>query len=178
MSIPPERISRFLTYLLRHQPKEYPLSFDAHGFVHWQDLVETVQSRFADVPEANIRSVVADSDKKRFELKENKVRATYGHSFPVNLGLEATDPPAELYLGTARDLAGSILHNGLKPRDRRYVHLSASLEDALAVGKRRDPSPAVIVVNAAAAHAEGTRFFRAGPLFLAESVPPKFLSLR
>jgi putative RNA 2'-phosphotransferase len=178
MSIPPERISRFLTYLLRHQPKEYPVSFDADGFVSWQEVVETVQSRFAEVTEADVRSVVTDSDKKRFEVKEDKVRATYGHSFPVNLGGEVAEPPAELYLGTARDLARSILRDGLKPRDRRYVHLSSSLEDALAVGKRRDPSPAVIVVNAKAAHAEGIRFFLAGPLFLAESVPPKFLSLR
>ena len=33
---PPERISRFLTYLLRHQPKEYPLVFDKRGFVDWR----------------------------------------------------------------------------------------------------------------------------------------------
>jgi hypothetical protein len=25
---PPERISRFLTYLLRHRPAEYPIAFD------------------------------------------------------------------------------------------------------------------------------------------------------
>jgi RNA:NAD 2'-phosphotransferase (TPT1/KptA family) len=36
----------------------------------------------------------------------------------------------------------------------------------------------VIVVDARTAHAQGVRFFAAGPLFLAESVPPKFLSLR
>jgi putative RNA 2'-phosphotransferase len=174
----PERISRFLSYLLRHQPKEFPLSFDRQGFVSWQDVVATVQDRFQEVTEAEIRSVVTGSDKKRFELKDDKVRATYGHSFPVDLGFEVAEPPAELYLGTARDLGESILRNGLKPRDRRYVHLSSSLQEALAVGKRRDPSPAIIVVDAHSAHAEGIRFFAAGPLFLVESVPPKFLSLR
>ena len=178
MNIPPERISRFLSYLLRHQPKEYPLSFDREGFVSWRDVVETVQDRFQEVTEAEVRSVVERMDKKRFELKDDKVRATYGHSFPVDLGLEAIEPPAELYLGTARDLAESFLRHGLKPRDRRYVHLSASLEEALAVGKRRDPSPVVVVVDARSAHAEGVRFFAAGPLFLAAQVPPKYLSLR
>lgn len=175
--LPPERISRFLSYLLRHQPKEYPLSFDRQGFVSWRDVVETVQERFQEVTEADIRAVVTRSDKKRFELKDDKVRATYGHSFPVDLGLAAVEPPAELYFGTARDLGDSILHNGLKPRDRRYVHLSSSLQEALAVGKRRDPSPAVIIVDAQSAHAEGISFFAAGPLFLVESIPPKFLSL-
>ena len=93
----PERISRFLSFLLRHQPKEYPLSFDRQGFASWREVVETLQDRF---------------------------------------------------------------------------------QEALAVGKRRDPAPAVIVVDAQLAHAEGIRFFAAGPLFLVESVPPKFLSLR
>ena len=178
MLFPPERISRFLTYLLRHRPKEYPLSFDREGFVSWRDVVEVAQDRFQEITEAEMRSVVMGSDKKRFELKGDKVRATYGHSFPVDLGSAAVEPPAELYLGIARDLAQSILRDGLKPRDRRYVHLSPSLEEALAVGKRRDPSPALVVVNARSAHAEGVRFFSSGPLFLTENVPPQYLSLR
>jgi putative RNA 2'-phosphotransferase len=178
MNIPPERISRFLSYLLRHRPKEYPLSFDREGFVSWRDVVEMAQDRFQAVTEADMRSIIMGSDKKRFELKGDKVRATYGHSFPVDLGLEGVEPPAELYLGVVRDLAQSILRDGLKPRDRRYVHLSPSLEEALAVGKRRDSSPALIVVDARSAHAEGVRFFSSGPLFLVENVPPKYLSLR
>jgi putative RNA 2'-phosphotransferase len=87
------------------------------------------------------------------------------------------EPPPELYYGTARDLAQSILRHGLKPRDRQYVHLSPLLGEAIAVGKRRDPVPAIVVVDACAAHAEGVRFFASGPLFLVENVPPKFLSL-
>ena len=175
---PPERISRFLSYLLRHRPREYPLSFDAQGFVSWRDVVELVQDRFQEVTEADIRLVVTGAQKKRFDLKDDKVRATYGHSFPVDLGLEAVEPPAQLYLGVARDLAQSILRHGLKPRDRRYVHLSPSQEEALAAGKRRDPAPAVVVVDAQTAHAEGVRFFSSGPLFLAENVPPQYLSVR
>lgn len=176
--LPPERISRFLSYLLRHRPREYPLSFDAQGFVSWRDLVGMVQDRFQEVTEADILSVVTGGEKKRFELQDDKVRATYGHSFPVDLGLEAVDPPARLYLGIARDLAQSILRHGLKPRDRRYIHLSSSLEEALATGKKRDPAPAIVVVDAQTAHAEGVRFFPSGPLFLTENVPPQYLSLR
>ena len=59
--------------------------------------------------------MVTESEKKRFELRDDTVRATYGHSFPVDLGLEPVEPPAELYYGTARDLAQSILHKGLEP---------------------------------------------------------------
>jgi putative RNA 2'-phosphotransferase len=174
---PPERVSRFLSYLLRHRPKEYPLPLDPYGFAPWEAVVDTVQERFQEVTEEQIRALVTGSDKKRFELKEGKVRATYGHSFPVDLGLEPVEPPPELYYGTARDLAQSILRHGLKPRDRQYVHLSPLLGEAIAVGKRRDPVPAIVVVDACAAHAEGVRFFASGPLFLVEDVPPNFLSL-
>jgi putative RNA 2'-phosphotransferase len=177
MVIPPERVSRFLSYLLRHRPKEYPLQFDLYGFAPWDAVVDMVLERFQEATEEQIRAVVAGSDKKRFELKEGRVRATYGHSFPVDLGLQSVEPPPELYYGTARDLAQSILRNGLKPRDRQYVHLSAVLDEAIAVGKRRDPVPAIVVVDARAAHGEGVRFFASGPLFLVENVPPKFLSL-
>jgi len=173
----PERISRFLTYLLRHRPKEYPLVFDAQGFVAWTDLVQIVRERFRDVTEDEIRAVVTDVDKKRFELREQRVRATYGHSFPVTLGSEPVEPPAQLFYGTARDLAQSILRSGLRPRDRQYVHLSASLEEAQAVGKRHDPSPAIIVVDAKRAHAEGVQFFASGALFLTENIAARFLSL-
>jgi putative RNA 2'-phosphotransferase len=174
---PLERVSRFLSYLLRHRPKEYPLQFDPYGFAPWDAVVDTVVERFQEVTEEQIRALVIGSDKKRFELKEGKVRATYGHSFPVDLGLQPVEPPLELYYGTARDLAQSILRSGLKPRDRQYVHLSPLLDEAIAVGKRRDPVPAIVVVDARAAHGAGIRFFASGPLFLVENVPPKFLSL-
>lgn len=36
-------------------------------------------------------AVVIGSDKQRFELKDGKVRATYGHSFPVDLALEPVE---------------------------------------------------------------------------------------
>lgn len=176
--LPPERISRFLTYLLRHRPPEYPLVFDERGCVDWRDIVEIVQERYYDVTEEEIRAVVSDSDKKRFELQEGKVRATYGHSFPVDLGGETAEPPPKLYYGSARDLAQSMLRNGLKPRDRQYVHLSLSAEEAESVAKRYDPAPAIIVVDANAAHGEGIHFYQSGPLFLVANVPAKFLSIK
>jgi putative RNA 2'-phosphotransferase len=174
---PLDRLSRFLSFLLRHRPRDYPLSFDRQGFVSWSDLKEQVEARFPDVTDEEIRNVIAGSDKKRFEMREDKVRATYGHSFPVEIGVESIEPPARLYHGTARDLAQTVLREGLKPRGRTYVHLSASLEEALAVGQRRDASPAILVVDALAAHSSGIRFYASGPLYLAGEIPPRFLSL-
>lgn len=175
--VPPDRISRFLSYLLRHRPRDYPLRFDARGFVSWSELTETLRDRFPEITDEEILGVIEGPEKKRFELTEDRVRATYGHSFPVDLGLESVEPPPQLYHGAARDLAQTILREGLKPRGRQYVHLSPSPEEALAVGSRRDPSPAVVVIDSRAAHANGIPFYLSGPLFLTREVPPSFLSM-
>ncbi len=175
--IPIVRISRFLSFLLRHHAEDFPLSFDDRGFVSLKELMERVQDRFPEAGEEEILDVIEGPEKKRFELREGKVRAIYGHSFPVNFENERVEPPQSLYHGIARDLARTILDVGLKPRGRQYVHLSSSVEEALSVGKRRDPLPAVLVVNSQEAHADGIPFYQAGPLFLAKEIPPRFLSL-
>jgi putative RNA 2'-phosphotransferase len=172
-----ERVSRFLSFLLRHNPKEYGLKFDGRGFVEWGELFATVQERFPDITEDELLQVIKQSDKKRFEFVDGKVRATYGHSFQIELGLESVEPPETLYYGTARDLAENILKGGLKPRDRQFVHLTPSLDDALASGRRRDPFPALIAIDAMAARAGGIQFYQSGPLFLVKEIPPRFLSL-
>ncbi len=176
--VPLDRLSRFLSFLLRHRPPEYPLAFDRQGFVAWSELLRRVQTRYPDATEDDIREIVTAADKRRFELRDDKVRATYGHSFPVDLGGESVAPPEELYFGTARDLAQSILREGLKPRGRSYVHLSTSIDEAEAVGRRRDPAPAIIVVAARAAQQSGIEFYSSGPLYLAPQIPSRFLSVR
>ena len=178
MTLAPERLSRFLTFLLRHKPKDYPLAIDREGFAPWQEVVDMVQERFYDATEEQMRALITGAEKKRFEIRGDKVRATYGHSFPVDFGTTEAAPPAQLFYGVARDLAQSMLRSGLKPRDRQYVHLSVSAAEAESVARRHDPSPAILVVDAQAAHAEGIRFFESGPLFLVEQIPAKFLSLR
>ncbi len=178
MALAPERLSRFLTFLLRHKPKDYSLVIDAEGFAAWQAVVEVVQQRFYDVTEGQLRALIVGADKKRFEIRGDMVRATYGHSFPVDLGGTTAEPPAQLFFGTARDLAQSMLRRGLEPRDRQYVHLSVTAEEAESVARRHDPTPAILVIDAQSAHAEGVCFYESGPLYLVQHVPAKYLSLR
>jgi putative RNA 2'-phosphotransferase len=59
---------------------------------------------------------------------------------------------------------------------RRRVHLAETIEAARAVGARHGP-PIILVVDAAAMHAEGTAFFRsASGVWLVDHVPARFLS--
>jgi putative RNA 2'-phosphotransferase len=178
VALAPERLSRFLTFLLRHKPKDYPLVIDGEGFAPWQDVVDLARQRFYDVTEPQMRALIAGGSKKRFEIRGDQVRATYGHSFPVDLGGRLAEPPAQLYFGAARDLAQSMLRRGLEPRDRQYVHLSITADEAESVARRHGPAPSVLVIDAQAAYAEGVRFYESGPLFLVDKISAKFLTLR
>ena len=137
-----ERLSRFLTFLLRHKPKEYPLAMGREGFAPWHEVVDLVRQRFYDVTEEQMRALIAGGSKKRFEICGGKVRATYGHSLAIDLGDTAAEPPSELYFAAARDLTQSMLERGLEPRERQYVHLSVTAAEAESVARRHDPAPA------------------------------------
>jgi putative RNA 2'-phosphotransferase len=92
---PPRNASRVflaISYAIGH-----PIAFDRRGFAPWDEVVDAVRERFREVTEEQMCAVVIGSDKQRFELKDSKVRATYGHSFPVDLGLEPVEPPRQLY---------------------------------------------------------------------------------
>lgn len=63
---------------------------------------------------------------------------------------------------------------GLKPRSRRQVHLSADEDTAWTVGARYG-TPCVIGIDAAAMRAEGIEFFRAdNGVWLTDAVEPRF----
>jgi putative RNA 2'-phosphotransferase len=69
-------LSRFLSYLLRHRPAEYPLAFDRFGFVDLGRVLAVVHGRFPDATEQDVIALIEGGEKKRFELRDAKVRAT------------------------------------------------------------------------------------------------------
>jgi putative RNA 2'-phosphotransferase len=166
------RISRRLSYLLRHNPEQFDIQLDLEGFA---DLVSVADRLGISAPD--IQTVVDESPKRRFEVVGDRIRALYGHSVGVQLNLPAVAPPELLYHGTAWRLVREVMEQGLKPMGRLYVHLSATEEEARQVGRRREPSPAIIFVHAQRAAGEGHEFFKPGDIFLVSEVPPEFLTL-
>ena len=84
---------------------------------------------------------IAETDAKgRYEVKDDRVRATYGHTLEVDLDLPTENIPDRLYFPVTAEEAAIVLEVGLKPSDRRKVHLSKTAADARAAGKVRTPS--------------------------------------
>jgi putative RNA 2'-phosphotransferase len=166
------RISRRLSYLLRHNPEQFDVELDPQGFADLQTVAEKLGIRAED-----IQTVVEESTKRRFEIVGNRVRALYGHSVGVDLRLEPVTPPEILYHGTSWRLVREVMEKGLKPMGRLFVHLSGTEEEARQVGRRREPNPAVIRVQARRAYEDGLAFYRPGDVYLVPEVPPEYLSL-
>ncbi len=172
------RLSKLMALILRHGPARFGLSLDAEGYVALDRLHAAVAGTpgWAWVTPADILEVVATSDKKRFELRGDQIRARYGHSVATTPDYPAVVPPARLYHGTSRRAAERILREGLHAQRRRYVHLSATRDMARQVGGRHDRLPVILEIAAAEAHAGGVEFYRGGEdIYLARSVPPEFI---
>jgi len=168
------RVSRFVSYVLRHDPMG--LVVDEEGFVDLGELVSRVKERFPSVDDGFLRLLVEESERKRFEIVGNRIRALYGHSFPVYLRLEEDGRVEWLYHGTTSEAEDVILERGLQPMKRMWVHLSPTQDIATQVGKRRTSSPVILVVNCAEARKAGLKFYKASDqVYLCKFVPAKHI---
>ena len=135
------KLSKEVSYALRHAPWEYELELDENGFVLIEQLLNSLNSLNEygrNVTREDLEYIIANSDKKRHEIVGDKIRALYGHSVPNKIEKIPGLPPDILYHGTAKRFVDSIMKDGLLPMKRQYVHLSVDTTMAILVGKRRD----------------------------------------
>ena len=167
------KVSKYISYLLRHNPEN--LKMDTHGFVDLDELLEKLNERF-QVDKRLIFEIAEKSDRNRFEIAENKIRALYGHTIPVRLELEEDKVTNVFYHGTTPDAVAEILKVGLKPMKRRWVHLSPAIEIANEVGLRRTKNPVILEIDAEVARKKGLRFYKAtDKVYVCEGILPKYI---
>lgn len=161
--------SKRLAYLLRHS--------DLPGYNGWVKMSIVLGNLGLSLQD--LQQIVESDNKGRFEFSEDKssVRALYGHSIDVNLGLEPTMPPLVLYHGTAEKYIDSIMKEGLRPRKRNFVHLSETIDVAKQIGIRHG-SPIVLSIDTGAMLKAGYKFYKApNGIWLTEDILPKFLKV-
>jgi putative RNA 2'-phosphotransferase len=168
------KVSKFVSYVLRHDPQG--LVMDEEGFVDLDELVSKVKERFPSVDVGFLRGLVEEGERRRFEIVGNRIRALYGHSFPVYLRLEEDRRVELLYHGTTAEAADRILEQGLQPMKRMWVHLSPTIDIAKQIGKRRTNNPVILVVNCTEARKAGLKFYQASDqVYLCRSVPARYI---
>ena len=175
-------LSRTVSHALRHEPWLYELELDEAGWVSVDALLDALRIEkpsWSALSEEDLVRMITESDKKRHELLDGRIRAAYGHSTPHRLAMKATRPPDVLYHGTSPQMVERIMREGLKPMSRQYVHLSTDTATAEQVGRRKGKFPVVLRVGAEEAYCFGVPFYRGNEhVWLADAVPPAFLSRR
>ena len=167
-------LSHRLSYLLRHAPHEAGLTLLPGAWTSLEPLLAHL-----NVSRSQVEAVVQASDKGRFALRDtasgSQIRANQGHSVPVDLELEATQPPSVLFHGTVGAALGSIHTEGLTRRNRHHVHLSPDQHTARKVGERRGP-PVILTVQAGKMAQAGHLFYRSeNGVWLVDAVPVAFI---
>ncbi|MER5809527.1 RNA 2'-phosphotransferase [Streptomyces sp. NPDC002033] len=169
------KVSTYVSKHLRHQPERIGLVLDPGGWVEIDDLLRAAASHGFPFSRAELDHVVATNDKQRFAVEGTRIRASQGHTVAVDLDLPEAEPPAYLYHGTVPAALAAIRTEGLRPMARHHVHLSPDRETAARVGARRG-RPVVLAVDAGGMRTAGHVFrISANGVWLAESVPPRFL---
>jgi putative RNA 2'-phosphotransferase len=160
------RLSKFLSLVLRHRPDEYGLRMDPQGWVDFEDLIDVLAAEdiLGENAEETVEELVEGSERRRFEIRDGRIRALYGHSSRVTLDYPEDEPPETLYHGTTLEAARRVREEGLLPAGRAYVHLSSTEAEAMNVGRRHEDHPVLIRVDTFAAIEKGLKFHQATEL--------------
>src|SRR3954468_10703169 len=104
------RLSKFLSFVLRHRPDEIGLRLDREGWADVDELLGAAKRAGVDLRRNQLEDIVDQNEKRRFAFSQDgtKIRASQGHSVQVDLGLEPRSPPERLYHGTADRFWASI----------------------------------------------------------------------
>ncbi len=166
-----KRISKFLSGLLRHYPEKFKVKIDEYGWANVKDVL-----RILRVDREILELIVRFDPKGRFEMRDDKIRARYGHSIQIKFDWSDKGKiPQKLYHGTSPNNLESILKEGLKPMKRLEVHLSDNLEDAIEVGKRYHSNPVILVIDAKSLINAGFKVRKKGRVYTVDYVPPNFI---
>src|SRR6266581_1769038 len=174
-----ETLGRTMAGVLRHFPERYGLEMDTHGWVDLRDFLTAIQirnRRFRFLRQHHVVGLIETDPKGRYQFDDGKIRATYGHSKDLDLDLPTDGIPDVLFYPTTEEESHLLMEAGLRPSDRKMVHLSATFEAALEAGRVRIAQPLILEIDAKTARESGVVIHRAGKtVYTSKEIPNEFL---
>lgn len=174
-----QKLSVFISLILRHKPEVIGLTLDDEGYLEVNKLIEKINESGREIDLKILNEIVVTDNKKRYSFNEDKtkIRANQGHSIPVNLSLKKAVPKGPLYHGSSEKSKELIAQLGLIKGSRNYVHLSENLETAIQVGSRRG-KPIVYQIDYNKMLEDNFELWISeNNVWLSNDIPPKYLTL-
>ncbi|KAG7329352.1 hypothetical protein KOW79_007526 [Hemibagrus wyckioides] len=164
------RLSKSLSYALRHGAAKMGLKMGSDGFVFVDELL--THGQFSSFSLEDVERVVSTNEKQRFKLQDHpengrlQIRANQGHTVQVEdleltaVVLGAPDCPQEAVHGSYMKHWPSIRSRGLSRMSRTHIHLAPGLpgEGQVISGMRHNCDLAVYI-NVPKALADGIQFY-------------------
>ena len=171
------KLSKFLSLVLRHSPETIGITLDENGWTDVIDLIDKMNKNGEKINMEVLKEIVNTDNKSRYTFDENytKIRATQGHSVKVELGYIPQKPPIILYHGTGKKYIESIFKDGIKKQSRNHVHLSGDKETALKVGQRHG-TPIILEILSEEMYNNNHQFFLSeNGVWLTDYIPVEYI---
>jgi putative RNA 2'-phosphotransferase len=168
----PKQLEKLMSYILGRRPDEFGLVLNDQGFVRLKDLLKAISEEpgWGYVRGSHIHEVFMTSRQKPFVLENDKIKAACREDSLD--GEEEIVPPKLLYHCVRRRAYPVVCQRGIIPLGQPRVYLATTKELALRMGKRRDPSPVLLTVQAQRALEAGVKFAKQGELlYITQHVP-------
>ena len=155
-----DKLSIFISLILRHKPDTIGITLDSHGWANVKELIDGINKTGRKIDMEILEEIVRTDNKGRYSFNEDKtlIRANQGHSIHVDVELKEAIPPSILYHGTSTRFLDNIRQKGIKPMSRLYVHLSKDLETAIKVGNRHGLC-VVLIIDTEKMVKDGIKFY-------------------
>lgn len=165
------KLSRTMSYALRHSPENFGLTLDENGSVEINELAQGLNAQVESILDA----VFSDS-KNRFSFVNGRIWANSGHSTQANIPLTQLEHSGIVFHGTKSNFITSIIgEGGLLPQKRNYVHLSRDVATAVEVAERREGTTVLLQIDAGKMINDGHEVFSSGSSVLTRSVPWEYV---
>ncbi|KAH9975823.1 KptA family-domain-containing protein [Lactifluus volemus] len=172
---PQVRLSKSISWILRHGAKSEGIYMRPDGYVRITDLLASSRLSSYTLDLAALQSIVENDNKNRFKLFKGPddaspmdgeiwwIRANQGHSMKtVNLDLKpllsAADIPMAVH-GTNRKAWESISTRGLSKMKRNHIHLAQGIPGDGIISGMRNSSQVLIYIDVQKALDAGITFF-------------------
>lgn len=168
----PKQLEKLMSYILGRRPDEFGLVLNDQGFVLLKDLLKAIseEPRWGYVRKSHIHEVLMTSCEKSFVLEDDKIKTACRDD-----GLDPEEeivPPKLLYHCVRRRAYPVVCQQGIIPLGHPRVYLATTKELAQRMGKRRDPAPVLLTVQAQRAFEAGVKFAKQGKLiYITDHVP-------
>ena len=174
------KLSKYLSYILRHQPEEAGLELDPRGCATIEAVARAATEALDMTVTAFDLELLAQpafgEKKRRFEIEGDYIRAGHGHTIPI-AEYDPVIPKAPLYHGAPRAVLEEILQGGLQPMSRQKVHLSYDRAITFEAARRKSSDVVLLQIDVERARASGVGFYRSADarIVLSDAIPASAL---